>query len=201
MFWVQIIGSFIGSVIPVAVTNWQMANIKDICTDHQSAHFTCPGVHTFFTGNLTWGLIGPARMYGSHGIYAKLQWLVLAGFLLPVPFWYLSRRFPKNKVLKMIHIPVIINGFTSWVPYGFTYMLPPLYLAFIFNWWINRRYTGWWLRYNYLLAASFSIGLALSAIFIFFTLQFHDVTAKFSWWGNTVPYAGVDFNGPTLLPM
>ncbi|CCG83422.1 Putative uncharacterized protein [Taphrina deformans PYCC 5710] len=201
LFWVQTIGAVVGATVGVFVADWQVDNIVGLCSDKQKAHFTCPNIHTFFTGSLTWGLMGPSRMYGSNGMYSKLQWLVLAGFLLPVPIWYLQKKYPKNEFLKYVHIPIIISGFNTWVPYSLAYMIPVFYLTMIFNYWIKRKYESWWLRYNYLVAASFSIGLAISGLVIFFSVQYHDVTDALAWWGNTVPYAGLDFNKVSLLKM
>lgn len=42
-------------------------------------------------------------------------------------------------------------------------------------------------------------GIALSGIIIFFAVQYNDYSI--SWWGNNVPYAGVDTLGVTHPPL
>jgi hypothetical protein len=45
-------------------------------------------------------------------------------------------------------------------------------------------------QYNYILSAAFSVGIAISALAMFFGLQYHDI--NLDWWGNRVPYEGCD---------
>ncbi len=54
---------------------------------------------------------------------------------------------------------------------------------------------AWWQKYAYVLTSSLSAAIGLSAIVIFFALQWPGV--ELSWWGNNVPYAGVDGGGWT----
>lgn len=57
----------------------------------------------------------------------------------------------------------------------------------IFNYWIRRRWGGWWRSYNYITAAGLDSGLILSTIVIFFAITFPGVSAP-NWWGNTAPF-------------
>lgn len=137
-------------------------------------------------------------MYGAHGTYAVLQWLLLIGFSMPIIVYYLGKRFT---FFKWVHVPVLISGFSSWSPVGLGYALPGFYVALGFNGWIKRRYEGWWLRYAYVLSAGSMIGIALSGIIMFFAVQWVDQSSKVLWWGNTVSFAGADGAGSPLLPL
>jgi hypothetical protein len=57
----------------------------------------------------------------------------------------------------------------------------------IFNYWIHRRWRGWWHTYNYITAAGLDTGLILSTIVIFFAITFPGATLP-NWWGNTAPF-------------
>lgn len=67
-------------------------------------------------------------------------------------------------------------SFSSWVIFGL-----------IFNYWIRRRWGGWWHTYNYITAAGLDSGLILSTIVIFFAIILPNVSIP-QWWGNTAPY-------------
>ncbi|RDW89690.1 hypothetical protein BP6252_01722 [Coleophoma cylindrospora] len=192
MFIAQTYATIWGALVSIGVNAWQLENIAGICESDQSAKFTCPGSHTFFTASVIWGAIGPKRMYGAGRIYNPLEWGFLVGALLPVPFYFLSKRYPSSWV-KYIHIPVILYGPLWWAPYNWSYMQPCLIAAFIFNYYIKRRYLDWWQRYAYVLTSSLAVGLSISAIIIFFAVEYHAV--NINWWGNNVPYAGVDGGG------
>ncbi|KAL1969891.1 hypothetical protein VTN77DRAFT_7400 [Rasamsonia byssochlamydoides] len=191
LFWGQTIATIIGALVSVGVNAWQMANIEGLCTADQADNFTCWGTHQFFTASVIWGAIGPKRIYGDGGIYHPLEWGFLVGALLPIPFYFLSKRFPRSWV-RYIHIPLVLNGALWYCPYNISYVWPSLLVGFAFNYYIKRRYTGWWQKYAYVLTSSFSAAIAIAAIVIFFALEYHGVALN--WWGNTVPYAGCDSN-------
>ncbi|KAF4950191.1 hypothetical protein FGADI_8339 [Fusarium gaditjirri] len=52
-------------------------------------------------------------------------------------------------------------------------------------------------QYNYILSAAFSVGVALSALVIFFALQYNDI--NLDWWGNRIPFEGCDGTQSCLL--
>ena len=56
-----------------------------------------------------------------------------------------------------------------------------------------------WSKYNFVLSAAFSSGIAIAAIIIFFTLQWSGV--ELDWWGNTVSYEGCEGDACTLLTL
>lgn len=57
----------------------------------------------------------------------------------------------------------------------------------------------WWSKYNYVTTTAFSSAIAISAIVIFFALQFKGY--EVDWTGNTKPYEGVDYAGVIRLPV
>ena len=67
-------------------------------------------------------------------------------------------------------------SYSSWVIFGL-----------LFNYWIRRRWSGWWHNYNYITAAGLDTGLILSTIVIFFAITLPNVSAP-AWWGNNAPF-------------
>lgn len=153
------------------------------------------GTSVFFTASVVWGAVGPERMF-SHGTYGPTLWGFLIGAVLPVPFYFLAKRFP-NSWVRQIHIPVLLSGALNLAPYNMTYLTTCIWVAWLFNVYIKKRYPGWWQKYALVLTTSLNVGVALSAIIIFFAVQYKP--KNISWWGNNVPYAGVDGSDGCIL--
>ncbi|KAI7901668.1 OPT family small oligopeptide transporter [Cokeromyces recurvatus] len=180
MFWVQIVGTAIAGVINLATAKWLMATVENICTP-EAYPFTCPSAHTFYSASIIWGTIGPGKMFGGVSPYASMNWFFLIGFLLPIPFWYLSKRYP-NSLWKYVHLPLIFNA---------TGMMPPAVplnfsmwcaLGFISMYWLRKYRHNWWIKYNYLTSAAFDSGCAIAALIIWGIVQGSGYTPN--WWGN-----------------
>lgn len=65
--------------------------------------------------------------------------------------------------------------------------------------WMPRHRLAWWAKYNYVLSAAFTAGVAVSALVMFFAVGYHPKELK--WWGNKVSGAGVDGSQVGLLPL
>ncbi|KAG9695737.1 OPT family small oligopeptide transporter, partial [Aureobasidium melanogenum] len=195
-FWSQVVMSLWASIVQVAVMNWTLSNIDNACAADQASHFTCPNGRTFFSSSITWGVIGPQRMFGPGSIYAAFNWFWLVGALLPIAFYTLTRVFP-HKRLRFLHAPVMLGAmswlppatplsFTSWALVGLT-----------FNWWIRRRWNGWWSHYNYIAAAALDSGLIISTLIIFFAITLPEVEVP-NWWGNVGVFETMDALGTAI---
>jgi len=64
--------------------------------------------------------------------------------------------------------------YMSWVMVGI-----------LFNFYIRRRFTGWWSNYNYLTSGGMDLGLALCLIVMFFAVSLPQKVFP-DWWGTTV---------------
>ncbi|KAJ5778327.1 hypothetical protein N7520_001573 [Penicillium odoratum] len=189
-FMCQVIPTMWACIVQIAVMNWTLGNIEGVCSETQSANFTCPNGRTFFSSSIVWGLIGPQRIFGADGIYTPILYFWLLGALLPVAFYLLMRAFPRSKA-RFLNAPVMLGAmawlppatpisFSSWVIFGL-----------IFNYWIRRRWGGWWREYNFITAAGLDTGLILSTIVIFFAITLPGVAVP-NWWGNTAPFETMD---------
>lgn len=116
-----------------------------------------------------------------------------------LPYWhvhscsfYLIHRYasPKWQFLKRLDGLLIVLGFLNFAPYNLTYYTTAFYVSFLFMNYIRKRYVLWFQKYTYVMSSGFSAGIALSAIIIFFAVQYHPVSLN--WWGNEVMYKGID---------
>jgi hypothetical protein len=91
--------------------------------------------------------------------------------------------------------------------FGAAGMIPPAttwYLAqwcivgLIFNWWVRRRWLGWWTQYNYVLSGALDIGTALCTVLVGLSLGLGNATFP-DWWGNTVINNNLDAQGAAVL--
>ncbi|KAF8861288.1 small oligopeptide transporter-like protein [Acephala macrosclerotiorum] len=190
MFMAQVVATTFSCFIQVAVLNFALNNIKDVCTPHQAEHFTCPGGLVFFSASVIWGLIGPQRIFSPGQIYSGLFWFFLVGAITPAVFYFAARKWPKSPI-KYLMAPLLFGGAGSIPPATPLNYLSWGIIGYIFQKVIRQRYFGWWSRLNYLTSSGLDLGLALSTLFIFFAFTLHNIEAPV-WWGNTIVSATMD---------
>lgn len=101
-----------------------------------------------------------------------------------------STIFPFVGSLLWLNPVLIIQGIQHWAPSNMSYKTPGMILSFIFMYWLPRHRLAWWEKYNYVLSAALTAGVAVSALVMFFAVQYEPKPLK--WWGNKVSSAGVD---------
>lgn len=206
MFMCQVVATTCSCFIQVAVLNFALTNIKDVCTPHQEQNFTCPGGRVFFSGKLSYltnflsltnafklpssGLIGPQRIFSRGQIYSGLFWFSAVGAITPIAICFSTRRFPRSP-LEYLMAPLIFGGAASIPPITPLDYLSWGVVGFIFQKLIRQRYFAWWSRLNYLVSSGLDLGLALNTLFIFFVLTMMGVQAP-NWWGDTITTATLD---------
>jgi OPT oligopeptide transporter protein len=94
-----------------------------------------------------WGVVGPRRILSHGQLYYGLVFFSLAGAIAPVIQWTLQRKYKKS-FLRYLNFPVIF-GSTAFIPVAtpLNYVVW-VFICFVFNYMVRRRYTGWWLKYN-----------------------------------------------------
>lgn len=120
------------------------------------------------------------------------------GFVVPILVYYMNKRF-KKIWMRQIHPVAIFYGSLSLAPYNLSYIWPAVPIAW-FSWiFLKQRYLGFWSKYNFVLSASFSSAIAVSAIIIFFSLQWTEI--ELNWWGNSVTSQGCEGSACTLYEL
>lgn len=183
----QLISTFLSVIVALLIANWQMENVKDICTPQQKEKLSCPGVNTYFYSSVQYGEIGPAKVFG--GIYPALKWCFLGGALLVLPCIWIKKRAPIN-IARYFQPTIIIGGILLYAPYNLLYFTCGLYVSYFFMYYVKHNYLNWWEKYNYILTSGLSAGVAFSALIIFFTVQYND--HELHWWGNSLNEQGIE---------
>ncbi|KAH8690596.1 OPT oligopeptide transporter protein-domain-containing protein [Talaromyces proteolyticus] len=210
--------------VAVGTQDFILNNVQGLCTSDQPSHFTCAGDgYPLYTSSLMWGLLGSNRMFNS--LYPLFKWCFLIGFavaliflvgqgygpkylpgvreklrlrLRPNTFELLDRTlFPFVASLLWLNPILIIQGIQHWAPSNLSYKTPGLILSFVFMYWLPRHRLAWWEKYNYVLSAALTAGVAICALIIFFAVDYHP--RSLSWWGNKVSSGGVDSSGVGIL--
>ncbi|KAI2468876.1 OPT-domain-containing protein [Annulohypoxylon bovei var. microspora] len=188
-FVAQMMGTLVSTFVSVGVLNFQINQIPNVCTVNAPNRFTCPGINTFFTASVLWGTVGPIKVFGQGGMYTWLLAGFPIGFVVPIIIYYMNKRFKKTW-MRQIHPVAIFYGCLSMAPYNLSYIWPAVPIAW-FSWvYLKQRYLGFWSKYNFVLSASFSSAIAVSAIIIFFSLQWTEI--ELDWWGNSVTSQGCE---------
>lgn len=216
MFRAQMWATLCAGLVVIGVMQFQLTGIPHICDrKYQATHekFTCPGETVFFSAAIVWSIIGPKKIFDHQ--YPMLRWCFLIGFGLAIIFAFLHKWGPdlyrkyhpekKDQIQKLqrrlqsFNPSVFVYGMINYAPYNLTYLTGGMYLAVLFNVYIRNRWPAWWEKYVYILGSAMNTGIAVSAIVIFFALQYTNV--NLSWWGNNVSGAGLDLQGPPLKPI
>ena len=109
----KLVGTVIASSVYFGTAWLLLTSIDNICHPSllpEGSPWTCPGDRVFYSASLILGVVGPLRMFGRLGLYAKTNYFFLLGILAPVPVWLLSHLFPEKKWIKLINMPIIIGG-------------------------------------------------------------------------------------------
>nr|POF22830.1 oligopeptide transporter 1 [Quercus suber] len=146
MFIVQLVGTLVASSNYFATAWWLLSSNKDICDPlllPEGSPWTCPGDDVFYNASIIWGVIGPLRMFTKYGIYKEMNWFFLLGFLAPIPGWFLSRKYPNIKWLRLINMPIIIGATSSMPPTKAVNYWAWGAVGIFFNFYIYRKFKAW----------------------------------------------------------
>jgi len=194
-FTVQMWATMIYTIVSASIFNFAMG-LNGICTPEATFNFTCPGQTVYFTAAVFWGTLSPNRLFGAGKRYNTMLIGFPMGVVLVLVYWAMRKRWPRWQLLRQTH-PVLLCEGPIWIasPYNISYLTPSLYITLFSFQFVRKRYTQLWAKYNYVLAASFPCGIAVSAIIIFFALDIPKGGLSVTWWGNTVSYEGCEGAG------
>jgi len=185
MFVVQLVGTVVASSVYFGTAWWLLSTIPNICDTSllpDGSPWTCPGDDVFYNASIIWGVVGPARMFTKKGVYPEMNWFFLIGLVAPVPVWLLSRKFPNKKWIKYINMPIIFAATGGMPPTRSVNYITWGAVGIYFNFYVYRKYKGWWAKHNYILSAALDAGLAFLAILLYFSLQSKEIWGP-NWWG------------------
>ncbi|KUJ16094.1 small oligopeptide transporter [Mollisia scopiformis] len=190
-FFGQVIGAVWSCFVQLAVMEWALGHISDICKSGQANNFTCPNARVFFNASVIFGLIGPKRIFSGDATYAGLQWFWLAGSVTPFLIYFGARMFPRSKI-RFFSAPIFFGGMLQLPPATPLSYLSWCIVGFVFQKLIRNRFRGWWMRFNYITSAGMDVGLAICTILIIAALNLTTTTFP-DWWGNRAPAGTLDY--------
>ncbi|CAM0136591.1 hypothetical protein VKS41_003393 [Umbelopsis sp. WA50703] len=188
IFTAQILGTIVGSVLNYVVNQVITTTQRDILlspTGNNIWNGATP--QTLNSASITWGAVGPAKMYGPDSPYYIVLWGFVIGFFVPIPFWLLHKKWPKLG-FQYINVPLICIGLCNWFPGGTSSWM---FFGFILSAWsqfyLKRYKKEWFASHNYLLSAALDgatsvMGFLLA--FIVFGGGNGNVYEFPLWWGN-----------------
>lgn len=188
-FFAQMVPTLVTTFVYIGVLQFQV-HLEGVCTADAPFRFYCPGNNTFFTAAVLWGTVGPKRLWGVGGTYSPTLIGFPLGVVVVLIYWLVGKKFPNSAAIRNVHPVVAIAGSLQWAPYNMSYMWPAVPVS-AFSWlFVRKRWLALWSKYNFVLSAAFSAGMAISALIQFFGLAYNDVSI--SWWGTDVVGSGCD---------
>ncbi|KDN52996.1 OPT oligopeptide transporter [Tilletiaria anomala UBC 951] len=185
-------------VVLLAVKELMTARIPDLCSHNQASLLTCPGQRFYYSSSIVWGVIGPRRLFSSTANRISLSYALAAGALLPIPFWYLNRRYPR-RIWKFVNVPLMLFGVPFAMAGDPVNTTAFVAINFIAQYIIRRRYFPIWDRYNYLAGAACDAAAATCGLLLFVSVQIPNVTLN--WIGNIIWQNTRDQEGRGWIPI
>jgi hypothetical protein len=183
MFYVQIWGALMGTIITVGQWQW-LLGLPKVCTPEAPFRLICPAAQSNFTNFVFWGTFGAPRLFGPSGRYS---WLLIGfplGILLPLTIFYLKKIWKRSSFLQGAH-PLLLclsMGWTTGAAWGL--YIPGLFINY-FSWiYLKSKFLAFWNRYNYVTLAALSCAISINALIVFFALVFPGISFP-DWWGTT----------------
>ncbi|KAL8358743.1 hypothetical protein RB601_009895 [Gaeumannomyces tritici] len=193
-FTFQILGTILGALINLLVMESITDNQRDILLSIQGTNvFSGQVIQSFNSNAIAFGALAD-KMFS---IGQQYSWVVLAlpvGFLVPVPFYFAHRKWPKAG-FDYVVTPAI-SYFLGYLSAGInSSVLMHFVLAFVVQLWVRKRYPKWFLKYNYILAAAISGGTDLLVFITTFAVQGASGRAVVfpPYWGNNYQTGNVDY--------
>jgi OPT family oligopeptide transporter len=196
MFAAQCFAAVWLSIVQICTYNFLRGNIEGVCTPHQAQGLTCPNARTFYNASVIWGVIGAKRMFGVGALFSWINWFWLIGFAAPLIQWALARRYPRS-ALRYVFFPTIFGASALIPPANVWWLGQWVVVGIIFNYFIRRRWPGWWTRYVYTLSGALDVGTAFCIVLIGLGLGLGNATFP-NWWGNLVYTNTLDYNGTAV---
>lgn len=212
-FTVQILGTLLGAIVNYVLMNSITDNQRDVLLSTQGTNIWSGQVIQSFNSNvrdhpsggeqqaLTIILI-QALAFGALSEYMfsvgrTYSWIVLAlpvGFVIPVPFYLLHKRFPH------LHLDYFVTPVICWylgyLSVGINSSVGLYFgIGFFVQFFVRKRYPEWFIRYNYILAAAISGGTELLVFVTTFAVQGASGTAVVfpPYWGNNFQSGNYDY--------
>ncbi|KAI0692131.1 OPT oligopeptide transporter [Cerioporus squamosus] len=156
-FTMQTIGGIIGGVLNYVVMKSVIAGNRAILLDVQGTNvWSGQQVQSFNSAAISWGALAKP-LYAPGARYGFIPWMLIAGLVVPIPFYLAHRWWPKLG-FNYVFTPVVVAelGYLS-VGINSSWMTS-LALAVFSQWYLRKHHPRWFRKYNFLLSAALDGG-------------------------------------------
>ena len=143
IFAAQMTGTIVGAIINYSLMVTIIDHQRDILLDPNGSNiWSGASPQTVNSAAITWGAIGPIRMFGPGTPYTIILWSLLIGFFLPIPIYLLHRRFPKVG-FEYINIPIITQSMSLLPGVSSSFVTTGIVVSFISQYYLIRYKPKW----------------------------------------------------------
>lgn len=106
IFHIMILSTLISCLTDFGLAWWMIHSIDNICQPEllpKGSPWTCPSEKVTYISGVTWGLVGPSKMFYPNGMYSVVFIFAFIGLVAPIPTWLLSHKYPEKKWIGLIN--------------------------------------------------------------------------------------------------
>ncbi|KAG6523357.1 hypothetical protein ZIOFF_013213 [Zingiber officinale] len=184
--YMKFVGTTCSCFVDFGVAWWMLHSVNNICQPELlpiGSPWTCPSERATYISGVTWGLIGPSKIFYPHGMYSSIFIFALIGLVAPIPLWLLSHKYPEKKWITLVNFPIVFGVASAFSLGGLAGYWSWFAVGLLFNYFIFHKYKKWWARYNYVLSAGLNVGSAFCIVLLSLSLQLFEDVYGVNWWG------------------
>lgn len=165
----QVLGTAIGAVFNYIMMNQIITNQFDTLISIEGINiWSGQQAQSYNSLSVAWGGLAH-ELFSVGGTYQWVALIFLPGFLVPIPFYLLHKRFP-NAGFNNVNCAVV-TLYLSWLCVGINSSL----MAFFFfgltsQMYIRKRYPMLFVKYNYLVSAALDGGTSVIVFILSFAV-------------------------------
>lgn len=193
------------ALVSPSVTWFLLKHVRGICTDDAANNMTCRKQKTQFNTQGIWGLFG-SHLFAPGGRYSWVLYFFLVGAVVALAHFILLKWRKTHKYAAAFD-PILFFGGAESIPSVTGYNYSTWFVtALLFNFFIHRRFTAWWRKYNLVTSIGMDVGVAITAIIVYFAVVYTGGSKNYNWWATEVASKGCDkkgcphLNGPVPKP-
>ncbi|KAH8114070.1 peptide transporter MTD1 [Phellopilus nigrolimitatus] len=156
-FLVQSLGAVVGGLLNYVIMKVIIDAQRTILLDVQGTNvWSGQQVQSFNSDAIAWGALGN-KLYAPDGRYGIVPLSVIIGLVVPLPFWFAHKKYPKLGADKVI--TPILCWTLGYLSVGINTSVFSTFVLAVFSQYYLRRYRPRWFRkYNFLMSAALDGG-------------------------------------------
>lgn len=168
-FTMQMVGTAIGAVFNYIMTNKIIDNQFDILVSVEGSNvWSGQQAQGFNSLAITWGGLAH-ELFSVGGTYQWIPLILIPGFLVPIPFWLLHKKYP-HLGLNNINTAIIVF-YMCWLSAGInSSVMAFFFIGLTSQIYIRKRYPNLFIKYNYLVSAALDGGTSVIVFIMSFAI-------------------------------